>query len=120
MDTRRVQDQAIYTKIYDLTLWLFPHVAKFPKHERGGLALSIKQCDLELLRYVVLAYNSRMNKARFLESASAELDLLRLLIRMSVDLRYTSIKQYQFASELVNEVGRMLGGWISSQGKRAT
>jgi len=119
MENRRVQDQAIYTKIYDLTLWLFPHVAKFPKHERSGLALHIKQCDLNLLRNVVLAYGSRINKAQFLENASAELDLLRLLIRMSVDLRYTSMKQYQFASELVNEIGRMLGGWISSQGKRA-
>lgn len=109
--SKRIQDQVIYMKIYDLSLWLFPHVGRYPKNERTALGLQTKQCLLELLKHVVLAYNST-KKLPHLHEASAQLDLLRLFVRLSVDLRYTSVKQYEHASELINEVGRMLGGWL--------
>jgi hypothetical protein len=112
--SKRIQDQAIYTKIYDLALWLIPHVGKYPKSERMIIGNQTKQCLLDLLKNVVLAYGKAL-KLPHLQEASAQLDLLRLLIRLSVDLRYTSIKQYEYVSNLVNEVGRMLGGWLASR-----
>ena len=34
MAYQRVQDLALYTKIHDLALWLFPHIKNFPRAER--------------------------------------------------------------------------------------
>jgi hypothetical protein len=40
------------------------------------------------------------------------LDKLRIVIRLTKDLKFISIRQYQFAAEKINEIGKMLGGWI--------
>jgi len=42
------------------------------------------------------------------------LDKLRILIRLSKDFKFISIRQYEFVSGEINEVGKMLGGWIKS------
>ena len=36
------------------------------------------------------------------------------LVRLSKDLEFISVRQYGFAAERVNEVGKLLGGWIKS------
>ena len=116
MGYKRVQDLALYTKIYDLALWLFPHVKRFPRAERVLLGDYIKRALLDILKNTVLAYNApKAQKLAYLELASANLDLLRLLIRLSVDLRLTSIRQYEHVSKMIDEIGRMLGGWLNSQ-----
>ena len=45
---------------------------------------------------------------------SVELDKLRILIRLSKDLKFISIRQYGFGAEKINEIGKMLGGWIKN------
>jgi len=40
------------------------------------------------------------------------LDKLRILIRLSKDLHFISIRQYEFVANKVNEIGKMLGGWM--------
>ena len=36
------------------------------------------------------------------------------MLRLSKDLKYISIKQYEHASKLVIEIGKMNGGWMKS------
>ena len=45
---------------------------------------------------------------------SDELDKLRILIRLTKDLRFMSVAQYQHAAERINEIGKILYGWINS------
>jgi hypothetical protein len=103
----------IFTKLYDLILWLYPMVNKFPKVQRFVLGQRIENSALELLRLMIKANTSR-NKGPILEEFSVELDQLRILIRLSKDLKFMSINQYAYASGLINEIGKMLGGWIKS------
>jgi len=44
-----------------------------------------------------------------------ELEKLRLLIRLAKDLRLLAMKQYGLIAERIDEIGRLLGGWIKSQ-----
>ena len=69
---------------------------------------------MNLLRACTGAYGAPQGqKVHYLERASAELDGLRLLLRISVSLRLSSHDQFAHASKLVGEVGRQLGGWLS-------
>ncbi|MCR4326800.1 MAG: four helix bundle protein, partial [Candidatus Roizmanbacteria bacterium] len=43
---------------------------------------------------------------------SDELDKLRILLRLTKDLRFMSIKQYAHGAQLLNEIGRILTGWM--------
>ena len=43
---------------------------------------------------------------------SDDLDKLRILIRLTKDLHFMSIAQYQHAAEKINEIGKVLYGWM--------
>lgn len=46
------------------------------------------------------------------QQMSDELDKLRILIRLTKDLHFMSIAQYQHAAEKINEIGKILYGWM--------
>ena len=62
---------------------------------------------------IIMANQSRA-KTVYLKKASVQLDVLRILIRLSKDMHFISIRQYEFAAGKVNEIGKLLGGWIKS------
>ena len=104
---------AIFEKTYDLILWLYPTINKFPKSQRFVLGQQIENAALELLEGIIEA-NSERNKAFYLKRLSTKLDKLRILIRLSKDFKFISLRQYEFVSGHINEIGKMLGGWIKS------
>ncbi len=107
------QNLAIFEKTYELILWLYPTVNKFPKSQRFVLGQHIENAILKILQEIIQT-NQEINKVIYLKQISVDLDKLRILIRLSKDLKFISVKQYQFAAEKVNEIGKMLGGWIKS------
>ena len=107
------QNLSIFEKTYEVILWLYPAVNKFPKSQRFVLGQQIENTTLELMKGIIQA-NSESDKLPYLKQISVALDKLRILIRLSKDLKFINIKQYQFIVEKINEIGKMLGGWIKS------
>ncbi len=105
------QDLVIFQKVYDLILWLYPTVNKFPKSQRFVLGQQIENTVLEILKGTIQA-NQETNRLPYLKQISVDLDKLRILIRLSKDLKFISLRQYQFAAEKINEIGKILSGWI--------
>lgn len=46
--------------------------------------------------------------------ANSQLDLLKLLIRLARDIKAIKQSQYLLLEERLQEVGKMLGGWLRS------
>ncbi len=105
------QDLVIFQKVYDLILWLHPTVNKFPKSQRFVLGQQIENTVLEILKGTIQA-NQESNKLPYFKQISIDLDKLRILIRLTKDLKFISIRQYQFVAEKINEIGKILGGWM--------
>ena len=106
-----LQDLVIFQKVYDLILWLYPTVNKFPKSQRFVLGQQIENTVLEILKGIIQA-NQESNRLPYFKQISVDLDKLRILIRLSKDLKFISIRQYQFGAEKINEIGKILGGWM--------
>jgi hypothetical protein len=104
------KDLALFEKIYELILWLYPTVNKFPKSQRFVLGQHIENLILELLEGIIEANEAR-DKYFYIKKLSLKLDKLRILLRLSKDLKFINLRQYEFVSEKVNEIGRILGGW---------
>lgn len=105
----------IYQKIYDFVRWLYPFINRIPKSHRLVLGRQIEELALAILVLIISANKSRGDKRKELQSqVSEKLDCLRILIRLSKDLKFMSIKQYTFASEKMNEIARMLIGWMKT------
>lgn len=109
------QNPPIFEKTYELILWLYLRVNKFPKSQRFVLGQHIENTILQVLKGIIQA-NSERKKLPYLKQTSVELDKLRILVRLSKDLRFISIRQYGFAAKKINEIGRMLGGWMKVSG----
>ncbi len=101
----------VVQKAYDLTLWLLPKVEKFPRSFRFSVGERIVAAALDLLLLLVDASYARQ-KDTLLVDANRRVNALRFLLRLSNDLRLLPEARYAFASQRLDEVGRMVGGWL--------
>jgi len=108
-------DIPIFKKAYELTKMLYDLRTTVPKQDRYSVWLRCENLMLEVLEGIVIA--SHMRKAEKLEplqQASLKLNVLRVFLRLAKDMKAIDLKKYTRIQELVDEVGRMLGGWIKS------
>ncbi|MBN2097195.1 MAG: diversity-generating retroelement protein Avd [Candidatus Omnitrophica bacterium] len=106
-----LKDLLIFAKIYELLKWLHQELARFPKSEKPVLGKRIYESTINILDSIIVA-NEEKDKISFLKQASVELEKLRIFLRLAKDFRLISIGKYGFVSKEVNEIGKMLGGWI--------
>lgn len=85
------------------------------KAHRYGLGVSTEQSVLNLLELLSTAQHApKAHKAVYLLKSQAQLDVLRLKLRLYMELKLANeTKLFQLHSEL-QEVGRMLGGWLKA------
>ncbi len=108
-----MKQSPIFTRTYDLLCWLIPMTTKFPRQQRFVLAEAVQQTALRLQeQFVEAAYAER--PLPLLQASDVTLTKLRVYLRLCRDLELMSLNQYEHASRMVDEVGRLLGGWIKS------
>ena len=102
----------IFVRTYDFSLWLFERTAHFPKRLRHSLTERIEM-DCLAFEHALVEANRLPGHLRgeALVRADALLDGLRLNLRRSRDLKCMAVKSYRHASQLLVEIGRLLGGW---------
>jgi len=107
----------VVTKIQDLLLYLIPQLAKFPRDQKFVLGDRIETKVLDVQERCLRAYYSK-DKREHLVEANLGLEVVRHLVRLSYDLRIINAQRYGVISEKVDEVGRMVGGWIKNSAAR--
>jgi four helix bundle protein len=108
-----VSDLAVKQKAEDMIAYGYVALRQFPKSERHVLSQEIRQSLWRLLRLIVVC-NRRYYKKTTLQDLDAELDLLRSQVRMAQSLGYLPFKKYEVWSRMLDEIGRMVGGWMKS------
>ncbi len=104
-------DLKIYQKVYDFLLWTKPTVERFSKVHKYSLGIEIEKETIELIKQIVRANFKKTNRKKDIEECLVHYQIIKILIRISKDYRLLSIKQYEFASIQLNEIGKLLGGW---------
>jgi len=108
-----IEKLIIFQKIYDFLLWLYPLINRIPKSHRLILGRSIEEEGIKILLLSIEANKLKDNSRKIIQQQmSDELDKLRILIRLTKDLHFMSITQYQHAAEKINEIGKILYGWM--------
>jgi len=105
----------IVKKIYELYRDFHLLRTKVPKADRHTI---FQRCDnliIELLDDTLEAsQHFKSQKLPALEKASRKLSFLRIFFRLMKDVGSISLKVYAAYEERIDEIGRMLGGWIRS------
>ena len=55
------------------------------------------------------------NRQRLLEEANLTLEILRFQMRLAKDLQCLKLNSYGFATKAIDEIGRLIGGWLRSR-----
>ncbi|MBK8903273.1 MAG: diversity-generating retroelement protein Avd [Anaerolineaceae bacterium] len=110
-----MQESPIFSKTYDLLVWLIPTTTKFPREQRFVLGKFVQEAALRFQERIIEASLSGDRfAAKALVQADVDLTKLRFNLRLCQDLKLISPRQYQHVAEMVAEIGRLLGGWRRS------
>ncbi|MGI6542984.1 MAG: diversity-generating retroelement protein Avd [Limnochordia bacterium] len=107
------QDLVIRQKTEDMIAYAYEALRQFPRSERHTLAADIKQSMFRLLALIITA-NKRYYKKTTLQDLDIELDVLRSYVRLAMTLGFLPFRKYEIWAGQLNEIGRMLGGWMRS------
>jgi four helix bundle protein len=106
----------------------------FPRHEKYALSQQIRQAAYDVYALIVEA-QKRYHKKTTLTQLDIRHEQLRMLINLSFDLGYFEFKDGEVSekkpaqlarhrhlaiSRLVDELGRMIGGWLIAERRRET
>ena len=106
-------DVSIIHKSYKFYVLLHEVVGKFPKRERHSMGQSCEQTALGLLKLLFRA-NSVYGRERLvlLTEVDTDLKVLKTFIRLAFDIQAINDRQYLNLQTSLQEIGKMLGGWI--------
>lgn len=103
----------IFVKTYDLLAWLIPLTMQFPKSQRFVMALRVQNAALDVQELLISAGKAqRGERRRFLAQADIRLEHLRIQWRLCLTLGIVELGRYEHGARLMDEVGRLLGGWL--------
>ena len=103
-------DSPIFARCDTLVLWVLQATVRYPRHYRAALGKATQEAALRLQRELVAAARRR-EKRPALQAADEALHELRLLLRQGQALGLLTPGQHEHVAKLLDEVGRLLGGW---------
>ena len=123
MDTHNIIPTAertpIFQEVYRLHLSWYIRSQKIPKKDRFTIGQKIESMLLEILVLIVTAYHAKDldYKRQSLMKANTLLECIKITIRLAKDVKALEQKWYIDYESRIQEIGKMLGGWISSLNK---
>jgi hypothetical protein len=110
---RSTFDIPLFYQTYALYKLIDAYSLRIPKTKRYTLWSKCETTVLTILESIIASGHYFGSKQlETLRTASVELDMLKVFIRLAKETRCINSKQYVEIETKVQEIGRMLGGWI--------
>jgi len=103
-------DLPVFQDVYRLILLLFELTGNFPREFKYTLGQDMKRDGIKLVRSIYRANKSK-EKTEYLESFLDDFEVLKLEVRLSVDLKILSMKKQAELSRLMDGIGKQITGW---------
>jgi len=102
----------IFTKAADFLAWLVPLTNHFPRLHRHTVTRRLLDAAFDFQECLLEANSQRgeLRRAQLI-AADAKLNKVRLYLRLVHRWHWINLGQYEHASRMIAELGRLLGGW---------
>lgn len=108
-------DVPICKKSGDLYKMLHGYRRLVPKNDRFTIFERCENILMDIIEIILTASGQRkQDKSPTLEAASVKLNLLRVFVRLMKECKTIDQQKYLALENAIDEIGRMLGGWIRS------
>lgn len=96
--------------VYELT-------ANYPKHELFALVSQSRRCAVSIPSNIAEGFKrkTKNDSIHFYNMAEGSLEELKYQLLLAKDLKYIADQEYQKASDLAEEAGKLINGWIKIQ-----
>ena len=106
-------DIPILKKSYDVYRQLHELRAKVAKQDRHTLWQRLENSTLQVIEGILRASAmTKDEKLPVLQEVSHNLNVTRIFIRLAKDTKIIDMGKYEDFQSQVDEIGRMLGGWV--------
>lgn len=108
---------SLIPKIEKYIEYMLTILIKLPRTEKFSIGTEIKTSMYEMLKYILLA--SKIDKRKRLEIyniVDSHIYYQRICIRIMYNNKWIDTKKYKYSNELLDEIGKILGGLIKSLG----
>ncbi len=110
-----ISKDTIAAKAYDLLKYALPILEGLPRSQKFTLGDRIQNHLSDLLEAIISAYYLPAQEKRpLLLQANLRLEILRYYFRLGYERGYYNSLRYKDFAERIDEIGRMIGGWIKS------
>ena len=114
-DQSRINASLIH-KLCEFYKLFYSYSHNFSKKDRHSLSLKCENLILDILELIFLALyiQNKFNKIKVLNKISNNLNTLKIFIRLLKEIKALDFKKYLLLQQKIDEIGKMLGGWIKS------
>lgn len=103
-------DLKVFKDVYQLILKIFDYTMGFPREYKYTLGQDMKRDAIILVRSIYRANKAR-SKTEYLETFLDDFEVLKLEIRLCVDMKMLSIKKQAELTTLMDSIGKQITGW---------
>jgi hypothetical protein len=112
-------DIPILKKTYEVYSLFHDYRKVVSKSDRFTIYERSENLIIDLVElFLEAGYSKSVSKSSTLEKASVKLNTLRFFIRLMKETKVIDLKKYTALQEKIDEIGRMLGGWIRSNSSK--
>ena len=106
----------IYQKYIDLVEYGYNLLKKYPNSEKYGLTSEMRKSMFETIRLILYANKiaNRGIRLQTINKIDAEISSQKFFVRFSYKNKYISHSNYFEWSKRLDEIGKIIGGWIKS------
>lgn len=111
----------ILQKVKSVYVFWYSIYHTIPKTHRYTLAIKIDELFIEIIEMISSAsFVKKEEKTPYLRTAIRKLDTLKILLLVLWETRSIDTKKYELISLPLDEIGRMLGGWLGQTENKNT
>ncbi len=115
LDQHKKTDTPTFHKTCELYKIIYALYQTIPKIQRYTLWQNCENTTLAILKGLIWTRCGNEQKRRVvLEEISENIDTLKVMVRLAKEIHAISLKNYVEIAEILDEMGRMIGGWIKS------
>ena len=110
---KKMEEFKLKTKCIELIKYTYIALRQFPKSEKFTLSADIKKYLYATLENII-KLEKMQDKKRILNGLDINLQMLKTLTNMSMELNFLPIKKYEIITKHIVELGKMIGGYYRS------
>ena len=106
-----------WQKAHQMVLEIYNITEEFPAREGFGLTSQMRRCAVSMPSNIVEGFKRRTknDSVHFYNIAEGSLEELKYQLLLARDLKYINKEDYEKTNDLLEEIGKLIHGWMKVQ-----